>query len=171
LHQTTQAAELLDLKCPAADEKVFPRGKLEVAGTLQSYDALSDLNILADEVLREVPHATVGGFKFIVGLYVCLPLELNNLPLFGKISHIYIHREDVCIVTKDAKTVEYSMKFGSYLIADEAPHREITRAFVSSKLPPVRPMTAWTANGVNFHLSPRNAIGDLIVSMGRDVNH
>lgn len=82
-----------------------------MANTIPSFPVLSELDIGAEDVLQEVRWARVGRFGFDVDLAVVLPLMISNLPLFGKISNIYVLNEDVYIVTKDLKTVEYSVKF------------------------------------------------------------
>lgn len=166
LHQIIHAADLRDIKNSVRDEVDSPRGKLRVASKVTDFMALSELGVSEYDVLKEVQHVSVGGFKFIVGLFIALPMVLDNLPTFGKILRLYVLGDRVFVVTEDIKTVSYDLRFAAYLI-DESATEKTVRVFIPSSLPPVRPFSAWMALNSSY-LSPKNLFADFYMNASLD---
>ncbi|KAK3925551.1 Catalase-peroxidase [Frankliniella fusca] len=163
IHQMSHAADFLDFKCSVKDEISYSRGTLKAAASVQEFPALSDLGMQEDTVLLQVLQVTVGGFKYIVGLHVTLPLVIDGMPIFGKITNIYISEEQPFLICEDLVTICYDVVFGAYRIENKLPEQTV-RAYKPSSLPPVRPMTVWLSADNNSYLSPRNAIGDMLIN-------
>ncbi|KAK3914286.1 Isethionate sulfite-lyase [Frankliniella fusca] len=164
LHQISHTADFLDWNSSVKSEISFPRGGLKPAGTVFGFPELADLGIEEDAILQQVSEVTVGGFRYIVDLYVALPLLFNENAVFGKIRNVYIFEYQPFLVCEEVKTI-YDEDFGAYKIDNKEPDVFTIRAFKQSSLLPVRPMSIWqTADGVPY-LSPRNAIGDMLINI------
>lgn len=155
LHQVSSAAGLLDMVTSVKEEKSYPRGKLKVAGDLPFFNDIGeDAGIQADSVVECVPSAQVGGFHFEIGCYLVLPVILQH-PVFGLVTQIFVFNDQIYVVTQDIGS-SYDKRFGAYLVED-APDPTV-RVFATSRLPSVRPITAWTVDSLRYYLSLRTTI-------------
>lgn len=155
LHQVASAGGLQEMIIPVKEEMAYSRGKLRVARDLPFYDIIQQ-HIEEDSVLRCVQNLSVGGFQYLIGYYVLLPVVLESGVVFGRILDIFVYNEEAYIVTQDISSI-YDEKFGAFLIqTDESV--PVVRCFITSRLPPQRPMKGWTADQSKFYLCPRTAI-------------
>ncbi|XP_034249707.1 uncharacterized protein LOC117650399 [Thrips palmi] len=161
IQQMYQCAELMDLDTEVLNEIFISKGSLKVAGECPHFNALSVHGINEEEVLEEVTKVEIAGFLHQEGLYVNLQLADNdNAPLFGRICNIYVHNENVYLITKDFKGV-YDSRFDAFLIESEAV--PLVRALLLTDLFLDKPMTAWTVNSESFYLSPRRCLAEALM--------
>lgn len=162
LHQINHAAELMEIVCPVKEDATITRGTMTAAGESSYFNELQDLGFESTDVLTEVSEITVGGFGYEVGLFVSLPFKNNELPVFGRISSVFItNSSEAYLMLEDIKCTMYDKQFGAYLIERE--ENPTYRGFDLSKLPPDRPMTLWTADAVSFYLSPQRSLSALYI--------
>lgn len=167
IHQISHAADLMDMVETVRDEIKASRTRVVAAGDSDHFNALREQGLLEDDVLKLAKYVIVGGFEFQKGLYVTLPFNSNDLPMFGCVLATYLQDQPdgqtVLIVTEDWMTTCYDTQFGAYRI--EKSKNPSVRAFFTKSLPAQRPMTAWTPyNTSSLYLSPRTVLTDIVFS-------
>ena len=155
IHQTNQCAEFLDLKVGVREEvDVSWTGRFIAAGNSPYFDTLSPQGILREDALKEVKQAKISGFLYQEGLYLNLKLQ-DDVPIFGLIRSIFMHAEQVFMVSEDCRGV-YDDRLGAFRIEKET--NSTFRWLTADKLSSDRPMSPWTIDYLTFYVSPRRTL-------------
>lgn len=158
VQQMMQCAEFLDLVNESKEEAVISSSnKMVVIRDTPYFEVLRPLGIMLEDVVEEITRATICGHIYELGLYLNLNMENDgNVPIFGIIKGLYLHEEQLIIVTEDCNGV-YDYSYGAFRIeTNENPN--VRAMFMSSLVLGDRPMTAWTVDYENFFLSPRRTL-------------
>lgn len=156
LHQTKHAADFMDWTCPVREEIAFSLGQVTSVHDIGHRDSFLLAGIEEDTVIQKLTTVTIGGFVYSPDLYVVLPLQANNMPVFGRILFPFRADGKIYVASQDTKVVSYDHKYAAYHIENLSD--PVLRVLLVEDLPPCRPMSVWTPYESAFiYLSPRTS--------------
>ncbi|KAK3913146.1 INO80 complex subunit 1 [Frankliniella fusca] len=154
LHQTKHAADFMDWTCPVRDEITFSLSHVTSVEDIGHLDSFLQAGIERETVIEKLTSVTVGGFVYSPELYIVLPFQDNNMPLFGRIVFPFRAEGKFYVAFQNTELVTYDHKFGAYHVKNLSDRS--LNVLLLKNLPPCRPMTAWTPYGsTSLYLSPR----------------